>query len=336
MFVMTRMMAGFSELGSGQRERWIPRLRILTVKRLMFVFLLVDMIFLRFYISQVSSRPHLSFTTRRSLVFLERPLPVSQETNAKKPYLDVVCVFPLMDTVEWSKARYSHVNGTELINREKEYIVSLKRNLNHSSVLSVHLFSHKPEQLYEKLTVQYGVDMKKVVFYNSTENPTYQEMFGYVSRFLQGRFIMILNADNYMGDGFVDLDLDYLRKNKVMYSLTRRFPVPMPTGCRVTNKAHCEQNSAYLGSHDSFLFFVASQLPGNFLAELNYPSHVYGSENIAIWAFKHILKFSVLNPCKKVHIHHLHCTAISAKGRIRLNVRGRYGTAKITDNIYVP
>lgn len=282
-----------------------------------------------------SDRAPVITTHRSTFTFAEPPAqPFHEDSHSSKPFLDILCVYPLMESEETAGSPYSHVSRSDLLKRQREYVYCLRRNVQNPLVASVHLLSHRPQQLYDKLRHEYGVEMTKVFIHDTSDNPTYRKLFEFASEFFQRRFVMIVNADNYLGDSFESLDLGYLRENKVMYALTRRYPVPMPEGCHYPIASYCEKNSWYQDSHDAFLFFVHSPFSNDFLQAVDFASNTYGSENVVIWAFKSILNFSVLNPCRLLRIHHFHCSQVRPRDRPWVDKPETHGQANFTDSLY--
>lgn len=253
------------------------------------------------------------------------------ETNdEKEPVLHLVVVFPLLFTDTWKKQGYN-ITDLELVKRrEGEYVDSLKRNILQPTVSKIHIFSDRLQVLEKKLTQVYGVSGRKLHFQQSGSNPTYRDLFKYVSENLQRRLVFIVNADNFLGEGFDGVNITWWELNpNVLYALTRHSLKTDNKACKMGPIGYCDTNGTYFGSHDGFMFYLHKHLPQEFLKELVFPSHACGSENVVIWAVRRFLRFNVTNPCRRLVIYHNHCTDMRAPDslRARVNVGGKSGVA---------
>lgn len=255
-------------------------------------------------------------------------------TSSKSPgVIHLIMVFPLLLTEAWQRQGYNISDKTLLKRRELEYVECLRANLRVPTVAKAHIFTDQPEQLRDKLRNEYSVDLAKAQFFKSRSNPTYRHIFEYASAFLHGRLVFVVNADNYLGEGFDQIDGIWWQSNpRTMYALTRHSLPNQTAGCVINPAGHCETRQ-YFGSHDGFLFHMHELFPENFFAQLEFPSHVYGSENVVIWAFRKVLNFTVTNPCRRLVIYHNHCAEVRASGAHRERVQnvGILGIAAFSD-----
>ncbi|XP_064614322.1 uncharacterized protein LOC135478002 isoform X2 [Liolophura sinensis] len=248
-----------------------------------------------------------------------------QETEA----LHLIVVFPLLLTDTWKKQGYNTTDLQLVKRREKEYVDSLQKNIQLPTVSKIHIFSDQPQLLRRKLT-SYDVSERKLHFQQSSSNPTYRDLFTYVSDNLQRRLVFIVNADNFLGEGFDQVNISWWQTNpKTLYALTRHSLKTDNKECKMGPIGYCDANGTYYGSHDGFMFCLHNPLPQEFLKELAFPSHACGSENVVIWAVRKFLKFKVTNPCRRLVIYHNHCTNMRAPDsqRARVNVGGKSGLA---------
>lgn len=258
---------------------------------------------------------------------------VREITGSSFNAIHVVMMFPLIESAVWNELGYNDSSPELRRRRQQEYVDCLRANLNIRTVAKIHLFSNQPDLLRKTVVQKYKLNATKIHIHESSLNPTYRDIFKYASDFLQNKLVFILNADNFMGEGFNSVSLDWWRTaGKVMYALTRQRLQPRPENCQESAHGYCDPDGSYVGSHDGFMFYMKGSFPEDFLSELQFPSHVYGSENVVIWAFKK-LKFSVENPCHRLHIYHNHCTDVRAKWehRARVNIGEKSEVAAFTD-----
>ncbi|XP_064614293.1 uncharacterized protein LOC135477986 isoform X2 [Liolophura sinensis] len=248
--------------------------------------------------------------------------------------IHVVMVFPLIVSDVWNGLGYNDSSLELRKRRQQEYVDCLRANLNIRTVARIHLFSNQPDLLRIKVVTKYKLNATKIHIHKSNLNPTYRDIFKYVSDFLQNKLVFILNADNFMGESFNSVSLDWWGKSgKMMYALTRHRLKPRPADCQISADGYCDPEGSYLGSHDGFMFYMKGTFPEDFLSELSFSSHAYGSENVVIWAFERKLNFSVKNPCRRLAVYHNHCTDVRAtmEYRTRVNVGGKSGVAPFSD-----
>ena len=205
-----------------------------------------------------------------------------------------------------------------LLKREKEYMTALQRNLNHDHVRRIHVLTDSGEKLTQRLKKAELSNQSKLLTFELKRIETTRDVFEYVSQHLVGIDTMFLNGDNYLGSGFDCVDPDVMRKNKIMYAITRQVKKEETCG----EKDYCT-GMHYQGSHDAFLFHLTEPFAEDALKHLEFTFPYYGMENIVIWIFKTKLKYCVLNPCTILEVFHLHCSSLR-------NYRGRVNNANNT------
>ena len=201
---------------------------------------------------------------------------------------------------------YFRYNATKtaVLEREKEYMTVLQRNLDHHLVSLIHVLTTNTEETLHHLDKFILPNSKKLLISEVKCIDHMRDVFDYISENLVGKDVMFLNADIYLGGGFDSIDPLVMRQQKIMYALTRR--VTEEERCGVRDM--CIE-SKYVGSHDAFLFHLAKAVPENALEFLNYTIPSSGMENVLIWVFQ-MLGYHTLNPCSLVEVFHLHCTGL--------------------------
>ena len=154
-----------------------------------------------------------------------------------------------------------------------------------------------------------------------------RDVYDYISENLVGVDVMHLNGDIYLGGGFDQVDPVVLRKNKIMYTLTRQVKKEESCG----QKDWCREWK-YIGSHDTFLFHLTEPIPEDALHFIDYALGSWGMENVLMWMFKTKLGYCLLNPCTILETFHLHCSNIRNK-RIRVTTKTTFGVANFTKDL---
>ena len=201
---------------------------------------------------------------------------------------------------------FGNFSDNELLEREKEYLTVLQRNLRHDLVHCIHILTTNAEETWQHLK---KVDLPKnnnsLLISERKSIEMVQDVFEYISQNLVGRDVMFVNADIWLGSGFDRIDPHVLRTQRIMYALTRQ--VTEEERCGVINM--CTEDK-YMGSHDTFLFHVTEALPESALKLLNYRISSAGMENVLMWVFKKKLNYCILNPCSILETFHFHCSHI--------------------------
>ena len=98
-------------------------------------------------------------------------------------------------------------------------MTSIQNTLNHPLVGNVYIFYQDPF-LIPYMEREQVTSSKRITFVPNMED-TMATVFRYANEHLEGRVVMVMNADVYPDRGFEKLDLEYFRKNKLMYGLSR-------------------------------------------------------------------------------------------------------------------
>ena len=221
--------------------------------------------------------------------------------------------YPLMTETPWIEAQRD-TNKSRLWQRQLEIEEVLQRNLNNTLVTTVHLLVNQPsaEQRLQKLSLH---NEYKIVVRSIESLPKYKDFFVYINEKLLNRFVVMLNMDIYIGEGFELLNKTFLTKSNISYVLTRHGR--QERRCDMSGRyGYCGRR--YIGSHDTYIFVLTRPLSEPQLAELNYDANVMGAENRLIWLLRRKLKKKLLNPCNVLKTYHSHCIDIHGRNRPRI------------------
>lgn len=220
----------------------------------------------------------------------------------------------------------------ELEKRQHEIETTLQINLNSKHIAAVHvLYFHPAVQTYlMKLKLQ---NSKKLILHLTRRDPSVGVNLDYIQKYLQNKYVILAHMDNFLGEGWEDIDMTKFRTQHMMYALTRH-SVTEEYPCNAALGASCNPGAMYLGSHDMFVFFVDRKFSRKLLKDLDIVPSSSGMENVFIWYFRTELGFKVINPCIHVKIYHNHCLPIREKGRKRYNMKGKNGLAPFTNNLF--
>ena len=100
-----------------------------------------------------------------------------------------------------------------------ELMTSVQNTLNHPLVGNVYIFYQDPI-LIAYMEREHVTKSDRIIFVPNMED-TMANLFRYANEHLEGRVVMVMNSDVYPDEGFEKLDLEYFRKNKLMYGLSR-------------------------------------------------------------------------------------------------------------------
>ena len=223
---------------------------------------------------------------------------------------------------------YPGASDEILHKREKEYMRALQTNLNHDHVKRIHILSTDAKKLKMLLKTYLLSNQSKVLIAEQKSVNLTRDIYDYISENLVGVDVMFLNSDIYLGAGFDRVDPVVLRKNKIMYALTRQVNKEEEK-CEVDK---CRE-STYLGSHDTFLFHLTERIPDSALQHLNFKFPQWGVENVVMWMFQSKLGYCLLNPCTILETFHLHCTNLRNRNRKRVNNKKNTGLAPFTESL---
>jgi len=219
----------------------------------------------------------------------------------------------------------------ELSDRQHEIETSLQANLNHPKIAAVHiLYFHPAVMSYlHKLKMK---NSKKMVLHLTRRDPTVAINLDYIQKYLKNKYVMLMHQDNFLGEGWDEIDFNLLRNQHLMYALTR-YSITEKFPCNAALTASCNPGSLYLGSHDTFVFYSDKAFPKNMLKEIDIVPSSAGMENVLIWYFRKELNYRVTNPCLRLKVYHNHCIPIREKGRKRYNRKGKNGLAPFTHDL---
>ena len=216
---------------------------------------------------------------------------------------------------------FSYFSDDKLFEREKEYLTVLQRNLKHDLVRCIHVLTTNAEETWQHFKKADLPKNNKLLISEVKSVEMVRDAFEYISQNLVGRDVMFVNADIWLGSGFDRIDPQVMRKQRIMYTLTRH--VTEEERCGGTNM--CTEDR-YIGSHDSFLFHLTEALPKSVLKHLNFRLPSWGMENVLIWLFQNDLKYCTLNPCSILETFHLHCSGLrnhEQRPRVDKGISGR-------------
>lgn len=183
------------------------------------------------------------------------------------------------------------------MNRKRELVEALERNMGCAHIKRIHLFITAPEDLH-----CISADMDKITTVIWPGQPIYSDYFSYILANLPDAICMIANSDIYLRDCDVKL-INHLKTHKVAYALTR-----------YEHDMSCYLIDNYLNSHDSYLFcsrFIDSGIIGD---HTNYKQNLPGIESHIISNFVKS-GFEVKNPCKQIVTVHLHKSGLRNHGQ---------------------
>lgn len=218
----------------------------------------------------------------------------------------------------------------EIEARMAEVLNCLQRNLNHKMISFVHILVLREESInyIQSLDLE---NSEKLIIHKNDESPTMMHEVVYVTKYLQGKTVIISHQDNYIGEGWEKVNQQTLKTKRLMYAITRH---PSPLKCSATTTAaHCGEGYPYMGSHDTFVFYVSTTLPRHKLVEIDVTPNMSGIENVLIWIFKTRFNYKVINPCKVLIVYHSHCVSIREIGRERINVGAKNALVYFTDQL---
>ena len=220
----------------------------------------------------------------------------------------------------------------QLEDRMAEILGCLQRNLNNSMIAYVHILVFSEETI----TYLQSLELKnnhKLIIHKNYKWPTISDQLLYASTYLQGKIVVMCHQDNFIGKGWDKVNHTLLMRERLMYALTRH---PAPSKCPVsTSSFHCGEGDKYVGSHDVFVFYMRESLDRQQFVELDVTPNLNLMENALMWTFKERLHYRILNPCKVLMVHHMHCITIREAKRKNVNAyyKGMYLKVPFTDQL---
>ena len=214
--------------------------------------------------------------------------------------------------------------------RMAEVLESLQRNLKNSLIEFVHVLAFREEAIAFLQSLELR-NSHKLIIHKNDRWPTMLDQIVYSSKYLQGKIVIMCHQDNYLGEGWDKVNGTVLKKERLMYALTRH---PSPSKCNETTLSpHCGMGYSYVGSHDAFMFYVNGEIDREKLVEIDVTPNMYGMENLLMWIFQSKFKYRILNPCKVLVVYHNHCVGIRETGRRRINPLGKTAMVPFTDKL---
>ena len=214
--------------------------------------------------------------------------------------------------------------------RMSEILRCLQENLNNNKIANVHLLVFGEEAITYLQSLRLN-SSHKLIIHENDKWPTMLDQIMYASKYLQGKMVIMCHQDNYIGEGWDNFNHEVFRRERLMYALTRH---PSPSKCKgTTMAANCGDSFSYIGSHDTFVFYVSGTIDYQTLVEVDVTPNISGMENVLMWIFKKRLNYRILNPCKVLLVHHMHCISIRETGRKRINVNGKSARTSFTDEL---
>ena len=192
----------------------------------------------------------------------------------------------------------------QLKERQMKIEEALQRNLNNERIAAVHVLYDHPEIHIYLLHLQIE-NSSKLVLHLTKSDPTLAMSLKYIQTYLMNKTVILMNQDIYLGGGWDKISISTLRSNKLMYTLTRHLP---RQSCPRT--ASCDEKAEYIGSHDVFVFYVATNFTTEMLMGLDFGQNGAGMENVLMWYFEKLMGYRLLNPCKIVYAYHNHCVPV--------------------------
>ncbi|XP_055959166.1 uncharacterized protein LOC130014256 [Patella vulgata] len=293
--------------------------------------LLTYALVLLFIYLKFQSVPNLQKSTMFPTVPKSQTLPNSTTGGNVLVLLDVVITFPLLtDPVIMNSSSYSIYPREKMEERLAEYIKCLEITLSHPYVSNVHFLYDQP-QIIRYIQTHVTTNQNKLLFHKVNDSTLSSTAYEFVFSYLNGRLVMVNQADVYPGKGLDLISKDVMVSNKLMYALTRHGRVERK--CDMRPGTTCT-DTGYRGSHDTYIFVPQGKLPPAAWNSLSHRSSAFGIDNVLIWTFKNILKYKVLNPCKVITMFHYHCSGVrpTAAGK-RVNNSTNTGMSRPTENL---
>ncbi|XP_067951202.1 uncharacterized protein [Watersipora subatra] len=198
----------------------------------------------------------------------------------------------------------------DLNEREKEFLFTLQLNLNHSCVKKVHLFYYT---LADLVTINESnlTNRHKLVLVQHTRLLHMSDFFLYASKNLVDRTVIAANSDIVLGEGLQFLDIDKMKRQKIMYSLSR-FETDCNTTAKPVKNACSLHGYEKVGTHDTHIFSLGSSLNNTLLQQLDFPINMRFAGNGLIKVMRKTFNFIVENPCLTIKTYHTHCSPVVA------------------------
>jgi len=180
--------------------------------------------------------------------------------------------------------------------REKELIITLKKNLEKVFIEKIHLYITQIDyKTFHEGALKNVKNYDKINFLIQNYQPTYKELFSVASEF-DNKIICICNSDIEFNIPNIEI-LNKLKDN-ICYFLTRH--ESDNTHPLITN---------YCGSHDAFIFksdILKMKIKDKDLSYVNYIQNTPGIEALLTIYFTEKLDYKIFNPCFEIKLLHHH------------------------------
>ncbi|XP_050413003.2 uncharacterized protein LOC126827565 isoform X2 [Patella vulgata] len=236
--------------------------------------------------------------------------------NKTLPKIHLICTLPLLTYKDVSSFSYKGAKSLQIQERMSELLTGLQRNLNHKCVTRVY-FLYNEQDVVDFVKTNIQTNKKKLSF-NLVSDPRNQTViFDFAYDNLRGKLVSYTSADVYFGEGFELINKQRMVSNKLMYILSRHGR--QEKYCDMRTDSQTNACDAYKGSHDTYIFVPTGEFPTAIRKHLAVMAQHYGVENMSIWAFRNLGKFTVINPCKVLKTYHLHCSQLRDAQRRMIN-----------------
>ncbi|XP_046864233.1 uncharacterized protein LOC124458226 [Xenia sp. Carnegie-2017] len=230
-----------------------------------------------------------------------------------KQRLHLVTNYPIMYLKPWSQKQ--SVSNIDLFKeRQEEIEETLQRNLDHPFVSTIHLFINQDtaEKRLNNITLR---NKHKITIVPYTGMPSYKHFFTYINKRLQNKVLAITNMDVYLGEGFNNLNVSFLKSENIAYVLTRHGK--KEKRCDLT-KTHGYCEISYSGSHDTYILIFTKPISDEVLNIMDIDMNRGRIDNRLLWVFKNKLRKNLLNPCRYLKTYHNHCIKIHGQKRYNM------------------
>eukprot|EP00111_Clytia_hemisphaerica_P022970 TCONS_00067606-protein len=218
--------------------------------------------------------------------------------------------------------------------RWMELLNTLQRNLNHPQIKTIVLLTESRSVAEYVLTLDLD-NSHKLLIQNINKELSTPDAFDHTTKCFQGQTVAIVNQDIIFGDGWQNLDYEYLKTHRHAYALTRHHSLLNPECIGNPSLGICMKE--YGNAHDGFVLHVKERIhKTQFISLEKHLYNIRGMENVVIWVLRNKLGYKVSNPCSLLHLHHEHCISI----RNTLGFHKKFGnesvwaTAPFTDTLY--
>jgi len=183
--------------------------------------------------------------------------------------------------------------------REKELIITLKKNLSKKFIHKIHLYITENDYIrFKEGEFKNDSNYNKINILIRNYQPTYKELFRVASEF-DNKIICICNSD-------IEFDIPNIAilnklKDNMCYFLTRH----------ESDNTH-PLIDVFGGSHDAFIFksdILKKKIKDKDLSYVNYIQNTPGIEALLTIYFTEKLDYKIFNPCFEIKLLHHHTSS---------------------------